>query len=260
MRIAIFYNTKTNPENKCHALHIAEILTRHDVKYIINPKTNELRAVDIAFSAGGDGTVLYTANLLAEFSIPLLGINFGHRGYLCSLQSENIESALPPLIEGRYQLVQKTRIQANIKKRGQKSSTFDALNEIAIGGINRTVSLDAEIITPDSRIDTTITGDGLIIATQTGSTAYNINAGGAMLLTDVFSIVANNAIFESDFLLPITKSIVIATDSIIKIKNKNNNPANLPFVISDGINEKVLHSGDTLTISRSKYINHFIVL
>jgi NAD+ kinase len=257
MKIAIFYNPKTNPGNKQHALIVAKILENYKLEYFLNPKT-DLNKIELALAVGGDGTVLYTANLLSKFKTPILGINFGHRGYLCQADKDDAEDKIQKIIKKQYRIEEKTRIQASIQKQKKSKVLLEALNEISIGGINRTVHLDIEIITPDKAITSKIIGDGLIVATQTGSTAYNINAGGPMLLTDALSVVANNAFFESDLLLPITKSLVISPETSLQIKDSGHNINNLPYVIADGQKAVKISKDDLVIIKKSKEKNYFI--
>lgn len=258
MKAAIFYNPKTNPENKTYAAQVARTLTRHAIGYAINPRTAQLRSVQLALAVGGDGTVLYVANLLAKSKIPLLGINFGHRGYLCQVRSAELEAAVARLKSRDYSLSERTRLATSIKKEDGTKLIQEALNEISIGGINRTVHIQADIAYPDHSLRADITGDGLIIATRTGSTAYNINAGGPMLLTDAFSVVANNAFFKSEALLPVTRSLVLPESAVIRIRDLSHNQDNLPFVIADGQDAVRLHKDDQVLIKKSKHKNLFI--
>lgn len=257
---AIFYNSKTNPKNKQYALETAQALEKHGLEYSLNPSEKHFKKISLALAVGGDGTVLYAANLLAQYKIPILGINFGHRGYLCAIKKEQLEEGIRKIAEKKYSIEEKTRIQAEIKKRKNSTIRLEALNEISVGGINRTVHINAEISMPRFSIKTEITGDGLIIATQTGSTAYNINAGGPILLTEAFSVLANNAFFESDFLLPVTKSLVIPSDSTVKIKDLSHNSANLPYVIADGQKAIRISKEDYITIKKAPHTNLFIKL
>lgn len=258
MHIGIFYNSKTNPNNKPYALEIAKVLDDHRIPYLINPEQTKFRITDIAFAVGGDGTVLHVANLLAHSDTPIIGINFGHRGFLCEMKREDVKSGIENLMAMKYTIEEKTRIQAKIRLNNDQMITLEALNEISIGGINRTVHLKVDILSSQKTIVTEITGDGLIIATRTGSTAYNINAGGPMLLTDALSVVANNAFFESDKLLPITNSIVVPTEAIIRIHDLGHNPANLPYVIADGQESFRLGQDSKVTIRRSEHTSRFI--
>jgi NAD+ kinase len=257
MKIAIIYNPTTNPENRKYAFEASVALNKANISHRINPEEKDFRKFQIALAVGGDGTLLYTANLLAKYRIPILGINFGHRGYLCEISSDQIDHAIQNILLNKYSITEKTRIQAKIS-RHKDSMILEALNEIAIGGINRTVYLSIGIVSPNVNIDANIAGDGLIISTQTGSTAYNINAGGSMLLFDAFSIVANNAFFESDVLLPVTKSIITPTSTKISIRNLSQKSANFPFVIADGINSLKVDNKCSITISKSNHINNFL--
>lgn len=258
MRVAIFYNTETNPQNKKYALETATILEKYKLKYFLNPKEEDTDKIDLAFAVGGDGTVLYVANLLASHKIPILGINFGHRGYLCEVQKNETEDCVQKIIEGKYKLEEKTRIQAEIRKQDNSTSILEALNEISVGGINRTVHIEATIITPQTSLKTTITGDGLIVATSTGSTAYNINAGGPMLLAEALSIVANNAFFQSESFMPGTRSLVVPSETVIEIRNLSHNTANLPYIIADGQESLKLGKDDLISIKKAKSKNYFI--
>lgn len=258
MRVAIFYNPKTNPQNIQHAREAAAALEHAGTSQVTNPTPDKLKKTDIALAVGGDGTVLYAANLLAKSRIPILGVNFGHRGYLCELDKDNFAAYIPYLKEKRYRIMEMTRLQANIHRRDGKIISLQALNEISIGGINRTVSLKADIRTPDKDIDARISGDGLIVSTRTGSTAYNINAGGPMLLTDVFAVLANNAFFDSEHLLPITRSLVVPTDTVIKAEDLSHNALNLPYVIADGQEAIKIGKSDKITIKKAKNKNYFL--
>lgn len=258
MLIAIFLNSKTNPQNLKKAQEIGTILSSFKFEYIINPPKSIFKKIDLAISIGGDGTVLHTANLLSQNKIPILGINFGHRGYLCQIPKEKTAETIALVAQGKYRVAEKSRIQASIYKNKQMTHQMEALNEISIGGINRTVYLNAKIKTDSASIDCNVIGDGLIIATQTGSTAYNINAGGPMLLTEAFTVLANNAFFESDFLLPITKSIVVSTNATLEIKDISNKKANSPFIIADGQEAIKISSENTVIIKKSPYASYFI--
>lgn len=260
MRFAIFYNPQTNPDNKTHALAMAQILEKQELNYVLNPDMIHSPRFDVALAVGGDGTMLYASNLLAHHKTPILGINFGHRGYLCEATKEQAEAAIRSIATGRYRIEEKTRIQAEIKRRQKIVAELEALNEISIGGINRTVHIHVEITTPNETIQASIAGDGLIVATQTGSTAYNINAGGPKLLTEALSIVANNAFFESDTLLPITKSLVAPSQTVIKIEDSSRNRANLPYVIADGQDSVKMDKNDLVVIKMAKYKNYFVKL
>ena len=87
-----------------------------------------------------------------------------------------------------------------------------------------------------------------MFATKTGSTGYNINAGGPALVTDAFSIVASNAYFNSDFLIPNVKSFITSVEAVFQVRILNTFKENLPFLAADGQRDRGLKEGDTLLL------------
>jgi len=250
-KIGITYNGKRKPEAKEASLKIASWLRKNNKVYV-NPNKNVLKkGLDFVVAIGGDGSVLHTANRVAEFSIPIVGINFGRKGYLCGIEKSEVYEKLEKMLCEEFQVEERTRIQAEVFNGSRKVCTIDGLNEVLVGGINRTVFLEIEVISKEKSFKAKVTGDGIIFSTKTGSTAYNINAGGPVVLTDVFSVVANNALFESDFLAPNTKSFVISTDAIFRARILNSNKQNLPFLVADGQRDQRLKENELVIIEKS---------
>lgn len=259
MRIGIAVNKERKPEAYLPSLEIAYWLKEKGHDIFVNPNEDVFREeLDFVIAVGGDGTVLHTADQIAEYEIPLVGINFGHRGFLCNIKENEIYKKLGDILEGNYGIIQKTRIQAEVFNDGKMIKEVDALNEVLIGGINRTVFLEIETIDKTKSFKSRIMGDGVIIATETGSTAYIINAGGPVLITDVFGVVANNAFFDSDFLLANTKSFVTSVNAVFKIVIINTFKDNLPFLVADGQRDYRLKEGDSVKVRMSKNKNLFI--
>ena len=154
--------------------------------------------------------------------------------------------------------LKKTRVQAEVFHEDEKVKTISGLNEILIGGISRTVFLKIGAIGKNREFEAKIIGDGIIVSTQVGSTAYSINAGGTVLLTDVFSVVANNGLFESDFLLPNTKSFVTSVKAVFEVSISNPHKQNLPYLVADGQRSYRLKNGDFVVIKKSEKETLFI--
>lgn len=131
---------------------------------------------DALISIGGDGTLISTARRSIAFKKPILGINMGHLGFLTDLQKDAVCDFLPNLKSGNYTIAQHMMLEGRIGE----SESFVALNDIILTRLN-----DAGMIHLKAYIDgeyfNAYYGDGLIIATPTGSTAYNISAGGAVV-------------------------------------------------------------------------------
>ena len=136
--------------------------------------------IDLAIVAGGDGTLLSLARSAAPLKIPLLGINFGSLGFLTELQPAEALSGVQAVIEGRFSIEERQTLRVRHANRDQSVREYALLNDAVI-----TKSALARMINIRVRVDdeevATYTSDGLIVATPTGSTAYNLSAGGPIL-------------------------------------------------------------------------------
>ncbi|MBD5165685.1 NAD(+)/NADH kinase [Helicobacter sp.] len=135
---------------------------------------------DALISIGGDGTLISAARRSFAFQKPILGINMGHLGFLTDLQREEVASFLPHLKEGDYHIANHIMLEGKIQNEREDNASFFALNDIILSRLEETsmIYLKAYI---DGEYFNSYYGDGLIIATPTGSTAYNISAGGAVV-------------------------------------------------------------------------------
>ena len=208
---------------------------------------------------GGDGSVLHVANQVAKYNIPLIGVNFGYKGYLCQINRDELHKGLGALNSKNYSIKSHTRIRVRVLRQAKIVKEVDALNEIVIGGINRAVWLKLKISHGTNRKMATVIGDGIIFSTQIGSTAYNIYAGGPVLLADVFSVVASNALFDSDYFLPNTRAFVIPTSARFEIKPLRGGQR-LPYIVADGQRDYHLQKGDKIIITRSQLVTKLIEL
>ncbi len=192
---------------------------------------------------GGDGTLLKAARIAAPLGIPVMGVNFGRVGYLCAVNENQVDQAVEKLISKQYRIDKHTRLKGRVCKDGKCVWKANALNEFLIGGSNRTVELDVKI---NGDTYAKVRGDGVIVCTKTGSTAYAFSAGGPVLLTDDLCLVASNAVFSTAI-----RSLVLPRESRIEISNKtarNNNP----YVVADGQKDVILELGATLELSVSE--------
>jgi len=260
--IVIIYNKKLKPETEQPAKEAIEYFKSKECKVIVNPKLYKVN-MDIAIVYGGDGLLLHTANEIANFKIPIIGVNYGRIGYLCKIKKEHNTSILwDALIYEKYGILYKTRIVAEITNNGT-TEYIDALNEISIGGIDKTVYLKMMINEEFSVFSKYVPeiesiGDGIIFSTKTGSTAYNVNAGGSVLLTDVFSIVSNNCLFQSKKLPNNTKSLITNINTTFKVEVTNKTQGNLPWLVADGQRRHKITENDSIIIKKSSVETIFI--
>ncbi len=256
--IAIIYDKALKPETEVPAKDAAEYFRNKDCKVLVNPRAFNIK-INTVIVYGGDGLLLHVSNQIASCEIPIIGVNYGRKGYLCRIKrNENYPLFWDKIISEDYYVEYRTRISAEITTDGI-TEFIDALNEISIGGIDKTVYLRL-FINPQFLKEIAIEsiGDGIIFSTKTGSTAYNVNAGGSVLLTDVFSIVANNCLFQSDKLPMNTKSLITNTDTQFEVEITNKNKNNLPYIVADGQRRIKLTGNEKVVIRKSPYTTKFI--
>lgn len=144
--------------------------------YDVRPLLPELRDSDLLVTFGGDGTILHLAKLVALNKIPVLGINMGGLGFVAELEAGELE-ALRKLENWDFAIEQRMMLDVAVIREGRQIFTNLGLNDAVIreGPISHVIHLK---ISSDGRHLTDIAGDGVIIATPTGSTAYSLSAGG----------------------------------------------------------------------------------
>jgi len=141
---------------------------------------SEARRLDFVVVLGGDGTLLRAARVLAPAGVPLLGINFGHLGFLTELEPGEMETELPLFLEGRGTLDERAMLDIAVTLEGGERRQLLALNEVTFHKTAYARLVDVEAFVDDRRL-ATFSGDGLIVATPTGSTAYSLSAGGPIV-------------------------------------------------------------------------------
>jgi NAD+ kinase len=147
----------------------------------IVPQDSFADEVDIAVVLGGDGTMLHASALVADSGIPVLGINLGTLGFLVPFDPSEAESALDAAIDGSLDTSERMRLEATYHPAEGEPTTRTALNDVVIhqGAMARLVQLDARL---DDDLIASYRADGLIVASPTGSTAYNLAAGGPVVM------------------------------------------------------------------------------
>ena len=142
--------------------------------------------IDFALSIGGDGTFLTSAAAIGDKNIPIVGVNCGHLGFLAEVQTQDVDNILQKLVDGEYTIERRSLLNLTIlDKEGIKREGLimapNALNEIAIlkQGLTNMLTIETKV---NGELLHTYHSDGLIIATPTGSTAYNLSIGGPLVV------------------------------------------------------------------------------
>jgi NAD+ kinase len=181
-------------------------------KYMFFNKHEDLQGVDMLFSIGGDGTLLDTVPFVRGSGIPILGINLGRLGFLSSIAKSDIKKALVNICRGEYYLDKRALLQLE-KPEGIFGDLNFALNDLTIYR-NNTTSLIVVHVYVDDMFLNSYWGDGLIISTPTGSTAYSLSAGGPIVTPGSQNFVIAPIASHNLTVRP----IVIQDSSVIRIK------------------------------------------
>lgn len=145
--------------------------------------------VDLVIAIGGDGTMLYAARRVASQGVPLLGINRGRLGFLTDVKPDSLEDALTAILNGDYSSEQRAMLEARIDlDDGEPGAPMLALNDVVVQGRDSGHMLDYVTWVDGSYVNSPA-GDGLIVATPTGSTAYALSCGGPIIHPAVDAMV-----------------------------------------------------------------------
>lgn len=206
----------------------------------------ELKNIDLIIVVGGDGTILRTVRDLKDFSVPLLTINRGTVGFLTECDTTEIETAVPRLLKEGGILEERQMLSCAVLRDAAEIITAHALNEIVIsqGTIARLIQLRTKIA---GVLFATFRADGIIIATPTGSTAYNLSAGGPILHPHSRNTVITpiNAYTLSQ------KPMVVPSDATIEVEILHRGSAFGDVSVSltlDGQTHHALQTADSIVV------------
>ncbi|HKE94882.1 MAG TPA: NAD(+)/NADH kinase, partial [Povalibacter sp.] len=145
-------------------------------------------AVDLMVAVGGDGTMLHAARLAAPYGVPVLGVNRGRLGFLADITPADIRERLDDVLGGRYVQDQRAMLQARLIRPGAADRLSQSLNDVVLQKWQTGRMLDFETWIDDRYVNNH-GGDGLVIATATGSTAYALSCGGPILYPELDALV-----------------------------------------------------------------------
>ena len=218
----------------------AEHLKQHPYRVLALEKMGGV--VDLAIVLGGDGTMLNIARTLVPFKIPLVGVNQGRLGFLTDLSIDSMQHSIAAMLQGEYVTEQRMLLGTRVLRNGAEVFSSLAFNEVVVHRSNVSSMIEFEVRINGEYLYTQ-RADGLIMATPTGSTAYALSAGGAIVhpSLNVISLVP---------VCPHTLSnrpIVVAGDSVIEILMHRTEDVRVRF---DSHTHFDLHLQDTLMVTR----------
>lgn len=204
-----------------------------------------VRGADLIVVLGGDGTMIGAARMVGDAETPVLGVNFGTLGYLADFTVEDMLPALESVLAGDYTLDRRLMLSATVERDGARLLHDRVLNDVVISksALARIIEIEAHI---DQKFVNRFRADGLIISTPTGSTAYNLSAGGPVIYPSMNAVVITP-------ICPHTLSnrpLVLPDDAEFELTLKT--PREEVALTLDGQVGMPLESGDRVTVRKSR--------
>lgn len=250
MKAGIYFNKNYLSDNRENVDKIFGKLSAHNVECRVVNCFNDLDGLDVLFVLGGDGTILMVASECAARGVKIIGINYGHVGFLAEFEPEKLNEAVDLVLSGKYSIQKRSILKVEC---GGKY--FYALNDLVVQrstcGENfaNAVNLHAEI---DGTTVDNFSSDGIIVSTPTGSTAYSLSAGGSILAPELDAFILTPVCAHSLHSRP----VVFSDKSVLKIRPVN---SKLPLVFAvDGKVAGEIRDSGLVTVSKADRYAEFI--
>ncbi len=205
----------------------------------------ELRTADLLICFGGDGTILHSSKAATYHGIPVLGVNIGTMGFMAELEAGELE-LLRRLASGDYQIERRMMLSVEVFHEGQPIYSDTALNDVALtkGAVARVIQLE---VLCDGVRAYSFSGDGVLVCTPTGSTAYSMSAGGPIVEPAAHNIIVTPICAHTASARP----FVTARDREITVRVGKTGRKNA-FLSADGGRAVRISLGDTIRIRRAR--------
>jgi len=260
---------------------LTEWLSQHDIKLVGGPEIERERiehetgcivesikedalakAVDLMLVLGGDGTMIATARMLGDIEVPVMGVNYGGLGYLAEFPIEELFSALEAILAGDYKIQERLMLAVELRRGEELITKNRVLNDVVVNksALARIIEIEAYL---NNQFLNRFRADGLIVSTPTGSTAYNLSAGGPIIFPSMNAIVITP-------ICPFTLSnrpIVVPDDSVIEVRLMTENEevaltldGQVGFPLQAGDRALIRKSNATFNLVQPANRNYFDVL
>ncbi len=240
MRLALVVH-EDRPQAGAVAERLREECHRHGIEIV---DTSD--EIDAVVAVGGDGTVLRAARVALRAGAALLGVNVGRKGFLADAEPAQLEEAIDVLASGAWQESSRMTIQASMN--GEPGT--EGINDVVIEktGGHSIISIEVEV---DGERFIDYHADGLVFATPSGSTAYNLSAGGPLVAPEVEALIISPVAAHSLF----SKSLLLHPDARLRCTMVADRPASVSV---DGRSLGTAVTGDVITIERGAHRVRFI--
>ena len=250
MKTGIYFNRNYISDNRENIEKIKSKFSSNGAECSLVECFDDLNGLDVLFVLGGDGTILTVASECAARGIKIIGLNYGHVGFLAEFEPEKLNEAVDIVLSGNYRIQKRGMLKVEY---GGKS--FYALNDLVVQrstyGENfaNAVHLRAEI---DGTTVDNFSSDGIIVSTPTGSTAYSLSAGGSILAPELDAFILTPVCAHSLHSRP----IVFSDRSVLKIRTID---VKQPLVFAiDGKISGEIKDGGLITVTKADRAVEFI--
>ena len=208
--------------------------------------------IDLAVVVGGDGTMLHVARSLASYALPMIGINLGRLGFLTDLSADRMHEGMDELLRGEFTVEERIMLQVQISNGRDNLNESVALNDVTLskGNTGRMIEFDTHV---NSEPVGRTRGDGVIISTPTGSTAYALSAGGPilhpLLPAIVFAPICPHTLGHRPMVLDDSSIIEL---EILDLAGADGN------VFIDGLKQLAISGNEIIRISRAETVTRMV--
>ena len=204
---------------------------------------------DLIISLGGDGSFLHTAKDLVDRKIPIVGVNIGTLGYLTQIDLEGFREEFKHIVQGEYHLEERMLLKGEILRNGESILSDIAINDIVLNRIGTMKIIHYDVMV-NNRFLNSYAADGYIISTPTGSTGYNLSAGGPVA-QPASEIIITTPICEHSLN---SRSVVFSADSQIDIviRKRDDEDRQVKALSFDGDRDIILENGDIVRVVKSE--------
>ena len=201
---------------------------------------------------GGDGTLLGAARKVGKYGVPILGVNLGSLGFLTEIPLKRLYPAMEMLLKGGLEVESRLMLEAKIVREQKDMGCFNVLNDVVInkGALARILDLDVHI---NDQFLTTFRADGLIVSTPTGSTAYNLSAGGPILYPTMSNLILTP-------ICPFTltnRPIILPDSDIVHISMMKESEEKVTLTVDGQVGFDLMYGDRVMIYKSEKRINLF---
>lgn len=244
--IGIYNNRIKDPDGRYEEETVRVLREKlKDVRIIKVQSLLDVDDIDLLIVLGGDGTLLSAARIVSQREIPILGVNIGNLGFLTGTEVKDLSRAIENIEKGNFTIEERMMLKCSFEHNGEKKE-FVALNDIVVSKGALSKILDFELFV-DRNFCNRYRGDGIIITTPTGSTAYNLSAGGPIMYPTAEAIGVT-AICPHTFGV---RNLILNSRQVVEIRVDQEDEEF--FLSVDGQEHVVFRENMEITIMKASY-------